>query len=172
MTVRLNPDASATYKLLLTMASQRRSLDLSTDPAFFALLTESFDRLVGRSLVPPGKDAAWLYHEAPFAVLAHDTQDDPHFIYANASAQACFEYSWMEFLSLPSRLSAVNSDWAVRQGLLEEVARKGYVSNYRGMRVTKSGHRFIIEDGVIWELIAEDGARHGQAATFRSWRSA
>lgn len=156
----------------MTITSKRRSIDLSTDAGFFALLVESFGRLIGQSLVPAGKDAAWLYHEAPIAVLAHDTQDDPHFIYANKAAQACFGYSWKEFLSLPSRLSAVDSDWAARQRLLEEVARNGFVSGYRGARVAKLGRRFIIEDGIIWELIGEDGTRHGQAATFRSWRNA
>jgi hypothetical protein len=39
------------------------------------------------------------------------------------------------------------------------------------VRVAKSGRRFIIEDGVVWELIDREGTRHGQAATFLSWRN-
>jgi len=70
--------------------------DLLTDPAFFALLTGSYARLVGTPLVPQGKDASWLYSQAPFAVVAHDTAADPKFIYANMCAQVCFEYSWEE----------------------------------------------------------------------------
>ena len=46
--------------------------DLSHDPDFFALLTGSYARRLGESLVPAGADAAWLYAAAPFAVLAHD----------------------------------------------------------------------------------------------------
>ena len=146
-------------------------MDLSTDTGFFALLTDSYARLVGAPLVPPGTDADWLYREAPFVVVAHGTDQDPKFIYANKAAQKCFEYSWEEFMSLPSRLSAEAPDWAQRQALLEEVARNGFLSGYRGLRVAKSGRRFIIEDGVVWELIDGKGLRHGQAATFQSWRN-
>ncbi len=145
-------------------------MDLSTDTGFFALLTDSYARLVGAPLVPPGTDADWLYREAPFVVVAHGTDQDPKFIYANKAAQNCFEYSWEEFMSLPSRLSAEAPDWAQRQALLEEVARNGFLSGYRGLRVAKSGRRFIIEDGVVWELVDREGMRHGQAATFLSWR--
>ncbi len=143
----------------------------STDPEFFALLTGSYQRLVGTRLVPEGADAAWLYAQAPFAVLAHDTAPDPKFIYANRCAQACFEYDWDEIVALPSRLSAEAPDRAERQALLDAVAERGYMTGYRGVRVAKSGRRFIIEDGIVWELIDQDGVRHGQAATFSSWRS-
>jgi hypothetical protein len=149
---------------------QQTSPDLSTDPAFFALLAGSYARLVGAPLVPPGADAAWLYRDAPFAVLAHDTSVDPCFIYANKAAQACFGYSWDEFLALPSRLSADPQDRAGRQALLDAVARDGFHAGYRGVRVGKNGRRFIIEDGVVWELIDAGGVRHGQAATFATWR--
>ncbi len=107
---------------------------------------------------------------AKFVVLAHSPEDDPKFIYANKAAQKCFEYSWEEFLSLRSRLSAEAPDRAERQALLQQVTRNGFMTGYRGVRVAKSGRRFIIEDGVVWELIDRDGMRHGQAATFLSWR--
>lgn len=154
----------------MTIAPKRRFVDLSTDAGFFALLTDSYARLVGAPLVPPGKDADWLYREAPFVVVAHGTDQDPKFIYANKAAQKCFEYSWEEFMSLPSRLSAEAPDRAERQSLLDEVARNGFLSGYRGLRIAKSGRRFIIEDGVVWELLDRDGMKHGQAATFLSWR--
>ena len=154
----------------MSIAPKRRFVDLSSDPAFFGLLTDSYARLVGAPLVPPGKDADWLYRDAPFVVVAHGTDQDPKFIYANQAAQTCFEYSWQEFMTLPSRLSAEASDRAERQTLLDEVTRNGFLSGYRGLRVAKSGRRFIIEDGVVWELIDRAGLRHGQAATFLSWR--
>jgi PAS domain-containing protein len=145
-------------------------MDLSTDPGFFALLTGSYARLLGRSLVPAGAGAKWLYAEAPFPVLAHGVEADPKFIYANKAAQRCFGYSFDEFLALPSRLSAEAGDQAARQALLEQVAQQGFLRGYSGVRIAKSGRRFIIEDGIIWELIDHDGMRRGQAATFSSWR--
>jgi hypothetical protein len=126
---------------------------------------------VGTKLVAEGTSPEWLYAAAPFAVLAHDTAPDPKFIYANRCAQACFEYDWDEMVSMPSRLSAEAPDRAARQALLDAVAQRGFMSGYRGLRVAKSGHHFIIEDGIVWELIDQSGVRHGQAATFHSWRS-
>src|SRR5262245_56280015 len=133
------------------MASRRRMIDLTTDPAFFVLLTGSYARLVGAPLVPEGADADWLYHEAPFIVLAHGTDPDPNFIYANKAAQACFGYSLEEFLGLPSRLSAEQADQAERQKLLDQVALNGFLVGYSGIRVAKSGRRFHIDDGIVWE---------------------
>jgi hypothetical protein len=103
-------------------------------------------------------------------VLAHNTDPDPRFIYANKAAQACFEYDWDEITSLPSRLSAEPVDREERQKLLDDVARQGFATGYSGLRIAKSGRGFRIEDGVVWQLI--DSAVHGQAATFAKWRNA
>jgi hypothetical protein len=154
----------------MTIATTRQSADLKSDASFFVLLTESYARFVGASLVPPGSDTTWLYREAPFVVLAHGRDPDPRFIYANKTAQNCFGYAWEEFLALPSRLSAETQDQAERQRILDRVRRDGFMSGYRGVRIAKSGRRFIIADGVVWEMIDKQGTRHGQAATFSSWR--
>lgn len=142
------------------------------DPDFFALVTGSFERLVGRRLCPDGGDAAWLYDRAPFPVLAHDGGSDPLFVYANRAAQDCFDYSWDELIGLPSRLSAEAPERAARLALLERVRRDGYAEGYEGVRVAKSGRRFVIEAGVVWNLVDEAGGIWGQAATFPSWRPA
>lgn len=146
-------------------------MNRSTNSDFFALLTGSFARLVGTKLVPEGTSPEWLYADAPFAVLAHDNGPDPKFVYANRCAQACFEYDWDEMVSMPSRLSAEAPDRAERQALLDAVAERGFMSGYRGLRVAKSRRHFIIENGIVWELVDQNGVRHGQAATFHSWRS-
>ena len=146
------------------------TVTLSYDPAFFDLLVGSYARLVGAPLVAPSADAAWLYHDAPFAVLAHDNAADPTFIYANRAAQTCFEYSWNEFTTLPSRLSAEAPNWTARQELLNAVVRHGFMSGYRGERIAKSGRRFWIEQGTVWQLTDAAGVTHGQAATFASCR--
>jgi hypothetical protein len=150
--------------------------DLSLDSGFFDLLAGSYFRLLGIPLVPDGQGlpdpARWLYEQAPYCVLAHNTDPDPHFIYANRAAQACFEYTWDELISLPSRLSAEAPNREERQRLLDEVSRRGFASGYAGLRISKSGRRFWIEDGTVWQLLAEDGVLHGQAATFPAWRDA
>ena len=115
--------------------------------------------------------ARWLYEDAPFCLLAHDTAADPRFVYANRAAQACFEYGWDEFTTLPSRLSAEAPDRAERQRLLDAVTRDGFIGDYRGIRIAKSGRRFWIESAVVWQLIDEAGTLHGQAAAFGDWRA-
>jgi PAS domain S-box-containing protein len=135
---------------------------------FFDLLTGSYRRLLGRPL--PGVEAAtadgphWLYEKARFGLLAHDTQPDPVFIYGNRAVQTKFGYDWEELTALPSRLSAEAPERREREEFLQKVARDGFVENYRGMRVTKSGERFWIEGVTVWQLIDENGSRHGQAA--------
>jgi MEKHLA domain len=145
------------------------------DPAFFGLLSISFFRLLGRELIPDPAvrkedetfQALWLYQHAPFCVLAHDTQADPMFTYANCAAQYCFGYTWEEITRLPSRLSAEAPERAERQRLLDAVTGNGFSENYRGVRIAKTGQRFWIENAAVWQLRDEAGGLHGQAAMFQ-----
>ncbi|WP_410499594.1 MEKHLA domain-containing protein [Chitinibacter sp. S2-10] len=147
-----------------------------TNLELIALMLDSHRRLTGRELVPAdwplAQAAHWLQHEAPFCVLAHEAGFDPRFIFANATAQRCFEYSASELIGLPSRLSAEAPNREERQQLLDAVSRNGYASGYRGLRIARSGRRFWIEDVTVWNLIDEAGQCHGQAATYASWRDA
>lgn len=166
---KLTRTPGADIEDIMTISSIQNSADLSTDRAFFELITGSYARLVGRPLAGAVQGPSWLYNEAPYVVVAHNTDPDPRFIYANKTAQARFEYPWREFVTLPSRLSAEAPDREERQRLLDAVTRDGFIANYRGLRVKKSGRHFWMEDGIVWQLIDEDGQRHGQAATFSSW---
>ncbi|PRH11099.1 MEKHLA domain-containing protein [Burkholderia gladioli] len=140
----------------------------STDPEFFALLADSYRRLLGKPLVPDSVPAAaraaWLYESAPFGILAHNTEADPVFVYGNRRAQAIFGYDWQELTSLPSRLSAEAPERSERQAFLDQVGAHGYVDNYRGIRIAKSGERFWIEGVTVWQLSDADGTWRGQAA--------
>jgi MEKHLA domain len=145
------------------------------DPEFFDLLVQSYRRFVGAEpvfLAGGDGSAQWLYERAPSCVLAHNTDAVPRFIYANKAAQACFEYGWDEIVGLPSHLSAEPGDRAERQRLLDAVARDGFATGYSGMRIAKSGRRFWIEDGILWQLVDANGVLRGQAASFGRWRDA
>ncbi|MER5526063.1 MEKHLA domain-containing protein [Streptomyces sp. NPDC002677] len=141
---------------------------------FAHLLLSSHERLTGTRLCPavfPDADEAarWLYESAPFGLLAHDAGPDPVFVYANATAQKCFEYGWEEFVRLPSRLSAEPDAQGDRDAFVRSVTEHGFASGYRGVRIAKSGRRFWIEDVTMWNLLDADGTCHGQAAVFPSW---
>jgi PAS domain-containing protein len=144
-----------------------------TDGDFADLLTGSYQRVVGRLLLPgtvaAGDASRWLYERAPFVLLAHDTSPDPVFIYANRAAQRCFEYDWSEFIGLPSRLSAERPNRDQRQAFMDEVLRRGFVDDYQGLRIARSGRRFRIEAATVWNLIDVDGDLRGQAALVPRW---
>jgi PAS domain-containing protein len=135
---------------------------------FFELLCGSYRRIVGKDLVPrvltQREAVRWLYEDAPFSLLAHDTATDPVFIYGNKSAQRRFEYSWEELTAMPSRLSAEAPERQARENFLQRVAERGYVDDYEGIRISKSGKRFPIADVTVWQLIDVDGTIRGQAA--------
>lgn len=140
--------------------------------AFTSLLAESHAKVVGEPLVPEGMSgdaaAAWLY-DAPFGLLAHDTSAEPLFVYANRTAQEHFGYTWDEFVGLPSRLSASRQDRGERRVFMDSVRRQGYATNYRGLRIAKSGRRFWIKDTTVWNLVGAESELVGQAALIRNW---
>jgi hypothetical protein len=136
------------------------------------LLSESFAAVTGQYLLPdqlsPAELAQQLY-EAPFVLLAHGTQPDPIFNYANNTAQRLWEMDWPQFTQLPSRLSAEPVAVVEREAMLAEAKRKGYISDYNGVRISSTGRRFIIKDAILWNIYDSAGTYQGQAATFKEW---
>jgi len=132
------------------------------------LIVNSFKLVTKESLFETGSlsktEIASKLFQFPFAVLAHNTLQDPVFIYGNVKALSTFEYSWEEFTTLPSRLSAETINQADRQKLLDEAKEKGFVTSYEGFRISKTGKRFYIKNVILWNLIDENGINHGQAA--------
>lgn len=133
------------------------------------LILDSHRRLTGKALPVDERDIGRGLYEAPFVVLAHDTAADPVFFYANRQAQRLFEMGWDEMVNLPSRCSTEPLVREERQRLLDRVSRYGYIDDYSGVRISKSGARFRIERATVWNLIDEGGRRIGQAAAFDDW---
>lgn len=134
-------------------------------------LDTAYRRWTGASLPAPeslnaDERLAWLHARAPYALLAHGTQADPLFYYANEQALASFKYSREQFIGMPSRFSASPLDREMRQTLLEQVTAKGIAHGYSGYRVDRLGQAFMIHQGSVWTLIDEQGAPCGQAALF------
>lgn len=137
------------------------------------LLRRAFRERTGRELLDgAGSPTEWaerLFH-APFVVLSHDTAPDPVLTYGNQKALELFELSWAELIAMPSRFTAEAPDRVERARLLAEVAAQGYIDNYSGVRISRTGRRFLIEQATVWNLTDGDGHLLGQAATFRDWR--
>ncbi|MBE9032273.1 MEKHLA domain-containing protein [filamentous cyanobacterium LEGE 11480] len=136
-------------------------------------LLSSFQHWTGRSLLlsqpgDPARQAQALFW-APFIVVSHGTEADPIFNYGNQQALALWEFDWAEFTQLPSRASAEPTERAAREQLLAEARTQGYISNYQGIRHSRSGKRFWIEHVILWDVLTEAGHNCGQAATFPTW---
>lgn len=107
---------------------------------------------------------AWLDASAPFGILAHNTDDDPKFIYANRAALEMFGYALDELLGMPSRQSAATERQPARAAFLERVSAQGIAHDYADIRVDRSGRSFRIREGSLWQVAAPDGSPIGQAA--------
>lgn len=57
------------------------------------------------------------------------------------------------FITLPSRLSAEPLHQADRERLLKEVAEKGFISDYVGVRIIGTGKRFRITKATVWNIL-------------------
>lgn len=131
---------------------------------YSALLATSFRFWTGRAicsdLTPKG------LFEMAMPLVSHGTEADPIFCYGNLAALKLWEMSWDEFTALPSRKSAeavadIQSD---RSKLMAEAIKNGFVENYTGWRISKSGSRFMISKTLLWNAVDSRGVVLGQAA--------
>jgi MEKHLA domain len=137
------------------------------------LLARSFKHFTQRDLfaenVPAAEFAAKIFH-APFVLVSHGTEADPVLNYGNQAALSLWEMSWAELTRTPSRLTAEAPNREERARLLAAVTARGFIDDYSGVRISKTGRRFQISRATVWNLISPDGKYCGQAAMFREWK--
>ena len=79
------------------------------------LILASYRHWLQSELIPPATTpelTAKNLFEAPFVVLAHNTDADPIYTYGNRSALELWERDWEELVQMPSRQSAESSQQA------------------------------------------------------------
>lgn len=140
--------------------------------AHVQIMLDSFAWFLGRELIPrsgdPEEEAQRLF-AAPFAVVSHGTQADPILNYANRTTLQLWEMDSATLTSMPSRKTAEPMHRDERAEMMARATRDGFVDDYRGIRISSSGKRFLIERAIIWNLIDQAGKTIGQAATFSNW---
>lgn len=137
------------------------------------LLLDTFRQKVGRDLIPRNgslEDQARALFLAPFVVASHGTEADPVLNYGNQAALDLWEMSWEQFIGTPSRMTAEPENREERARLLEQAAIKGYIDHYQGIRISRTGRRFRVNNAVVWTLVDDNGHSCGQAATFSDWK--
>jgi hypothetical protein len=134
--------------------------------ARIAPVAASYLRLIGQPLVPSGGDPVEAMWRAGQVILAHGTEADPLFFFANRAGLAAFETTVAAVQRMPSRLSAEPALREERARLLAEVTTHGFIDDYAGMRISALGRRFHIAKATVWNVEDDSGNRIGQAATF------
>lgn len=136
------------------------------------LLLDSYRHWLHAELVDraasPEEQARSLYH-APFVVVSHGTEADPLLSYGNQAALALWEMDIDTLCGMPSRQTAEAMHRDERARLLARTSEKGYVDDYRGIRISGTGKRFLIQRAIVWNLVDHQGRDQGQAATFSHW---
>ena len=137
-----------------------------------AALMASFHRWTGRHLIEPTGDAvldARLLFEAPFVVVSGGAEADQMLNYANLSALGLWEMDWETLVKTPSRHTAEPMHRDERAEFLRRVRENGFIDDYSGIRISRTGRRFRIRQAIVWNVFNAIGAYVGQAATFSSW---
>jgi MEKHLA domain len=142
--------------------------------AWTQILLDSYQQLLGKDLILDRSispiDQAHALDQASFVLVSHGTEPDPILNYGNQMALKLWEMSWDELTATPSRLTAEPVNQEIRQQMLLQVANQGFIDNYQGVRISKSGQRFMIDRAIVWNLTDTAGNYCGQAATFDQWQ--
>ena len=136
------------------------------------LMARGLRHWTGRDLLPGlfnPLELARNVFEAPFVLVSHGTEADPILNYGNRAALELWEMTWDEFTRTPSRLTAEAPNRAERARLLAAVTARGFIDDYSGVRIAKTGRRFRIAQATVWNLLDERGRHAGQAAMFSRW---
>jgi len=116
----------------------------------------------------PAQLAERIFH-APFVLVSHGIESDPVLNYGNEAALTLWEMTWAELTHTPSRLTAEAPNREERGRLLATVTAQGFIDNYTGIRISKTGRRFRITQATVWNLLDERQHYRGQAAMFAHW---
>ncbi len=138
------------------------------------LILSSFEHWLGRSLfenfgiteVKTSRiEVSQQLFEADFIVVAHGTEINPILNYGNQKALDIWELTWPEFTQTPSRQTAEAIEQQERDRLLAKTSEKGY-SRFSTIRITNTGKRFKINNGIVWNVIDDQQTYQGQAAVY------
>ena len=142
--------------------------------AWTQIILDNYRRLVGKDLIVDRSisplDQAHILKQASFVLVSHGPEADPILNYGNQMALSLWEMSWDELTATPSRLTAEPVNQEIRRQMLHQVENQGFIDNYQGVRISKSGQRFMIKQTTIWNLTDPAGNYCGQAATFEQWQ--
>ena len=136
------------------------------------LLIRTYHERTGRHLIEPSGD--WEFDarrlfEAPFVVVSGGAEAEQILNYGNMTALGLWEMDWDTLTRTPSKETAEPVHQAQRAEFLRQVRTIGFIDDYTGIRISRTGRRFRIKRATVWNVTDDAGAYLGQAATFSDW---
>jgi len=135
-------------------------------------LLDSYAHWLKEELIPrhgTSLEQAERVFTCPFVVVSHGLQDDPILNYGNRTALTLWEMDWDQLTHPPSRQTAEPVNREERARMLDQAQTMGFLADYRGVRISRSGRRFLVDRATVWNVRNQDGTPLGQAATFSTW---
>lgn len=128
------------------------------------LLNKRFEESFNDTLVPflDAQDLAIKLHHAPYPLFAYDGNDNPKYTYMNLAAQRLFKVEQHEVKHLHV---TETTEELLRKNLLnfiQEVKSKKRYLSYSGLRITKNGERFRLENAYLWVIYDDHKQYIGQ----------
>lgn len=136
------------------------------------LILDSYQKWTGKTLLPSTSASPETYLQlfsAPFPVLSSTHDAEPVLNYGNQTALDLWEMDWTSLTNTLGKNTAEAMERDTREKFLQTVREKGFIDNYSGIRISRTGKRFRIENATVWNLVDSSGAYSGQAATFTHW---
>ncbi|MEI8154641.1 MAG: MEKHLA domain-containing protein [Hyphomicrobiales bacterium] len=146
-------------------------------PAFLkqsARILDSYRHWFGKDLVSRNgslEDQSELLFNCNQVVLSSGNEPDAILNYGNRSALNLWEMSWATLTSMPSRLTAQPMERPEREAFLQQVRQNGFITDYAGVRISRTGRRFKISAATVWNILDVNGDFLGQAAAFSRWEN-
>ncbi len=137
-----------------------------------ALLLRTYCERTGRHLIEPSGDVeldSQRLFEASFVVVSGGAEAEQILNYGNMTALGLWEMDWDTLTQTPSKETAEPVHQAQRAEFLRQVKATGFIDDYAGIRISRTGRRFRIQQATVWNVTDASGLYLGQAATFSAW---
>lgn len=133
------------------------------------IILNSYEKLLNKSLMNREGDEINQAKQLFFLdriVYSHNTEPDPIYNYSNQKGLELWEMNWQQLTTTPSRMTTQPLLREEREKLLQETINKGFIENYEGVRISRTGKKYLVKDITVWNLTDNEGNFCGQAATF------
>ena len=109
------------------------------------------------------EDLAIKIYFAPFIVASIDNNENPKYNYLNFCAQKAFEINRDNFFNYNYTDSIPEKLLSTSQGFINNLKTSKKLTDYNGMRISKNGNTFRLNNSYVWLINDNAGDYKGVA---------